>query len=1105
MDIPTPPPVGRRTAALAELVQDWPEVLELRRAASARARASFVMAVAAVVAEARVALGRLWMEHASRTRVGEPAVADLAQPGSAEQGACTSYDRCCRLRGAAQDGAMEAWLWDARQSEHLIASLVSVVGDGTGRAGAPGALDADSKGPATLEHTLPEAQGPPGLQCVYFMAVASGWPPSSAVRLLSGTGAGRFSKCGRQYTVTASITSRDGTGRWWPVSFPNEPHAYLILVQAERAAVIYGWTDMRPREVLTDGLTPVLSKRGGKPFFSRFLPDYIRLPCDAAGVIQYPRYGAAPVVEAEEAWHRLLGPLDRTTRAIVGGRLVIPRHAWPDRPLLLANRASWEANEQAQRALGPEIAKYIHRGVFQYVPPGSPAPPIIVSPLSVVDKNSDPWFRLVQDARESNEGVSPWPVRYQSISDLGVLLDYADFVFIEDLRTSYHNTNVPGCHGKRRWVSIIEQRPDGQGLVARHRLEVGCYYTDCLSGCDRSMAGVRLGGHTFRVCCAHFGQRVAGSTLASLVNSFRRGMLRRRADAGPPPRPGMARGSIPSVAWVDDVAYVAKVPLHGICGGLAAGCEVCHRIWVEANGSQAHVRSTSEQLHLELTDKKRQCPSQRVQYTGIIVDTIVGRMFCPDEKRVALLALLAEIGLATSVGARTLAKCRGKILHYSQCLPYIRASAVWFSQVLGSEQDPDWDRQVTLPGDAAAVLAKVASTIVQSHHLGQPLWPYIASSLYAARLLGLTGGRLLVLNEWDASVHGWGGFVSWGSERRLVAAAFLDTEDMQVQARRETMGGYLLFKASSRMLDTRGALFLHRNDCIAALAALRKGSFASASLQRIAAAFNELSAAQQTEHYFLHAPGTSLVADGIDDASRGVAQRTMHPACTETMRGILRSMAAALGWEITVDIFATEANAITERFYSHYAEPNAEAVDALAVTSWDVSLCARCGALHREVVLAFPPAALINRMVRKLAADGARGLVVVPLALTGAHWPRLLGAAVPLPGQSIGTPYRRFKNLRGLIQGSEEHHAGELAVFAVDFGAPGPPGAGGLRDTGCPGMRERRLRNPQGSASDRRDRTDIRAALEEELRRAVAGGATLATLESDEPLQGLDA
>ena len=290
-------------------------------------------------------------------------------------------------------------------------------------------------------------------------------------------------------------------------------------------------------------------------------------------------------------------------------------------------------------------------------------------------------------------------------------------------------------------------------------------------------------------------------------------MLGRRIGVGPEPRAGLLPGSIPSVAGVDDIAYVVKVTLHAVCGGLVAGCVICILVRSRAYEAQEHVRHYSDLLHLELTDKKRQLPSQRIHYTGIIVDTIAGRMFCPEEKRLSLLSLLAETGLAVSVSARVLARCRGKVLHYSQCLPYIRTSAVWFSQVLGSEQDPDWDRQIVLPPDATTVLAAVAAHIVQWHHLGQPLWPYMASSLYAARALGLTGGRLLVLNEWDSSPVGWGGYVSWKSERRLVVAAFRDTVDMQVQVPSETMGGYLMFKATTRILDVHGPVVIPRNTC----------------------------------------------------------------------------------------------------------------------------------------------------------------------------------------------------------------------------------------------------------------------------------------------------
>jgi len=307
---------------------------------------------------------------------------------------------------------------------------------------------------------------------------------------------------------------------------------------------------------------------------------------------------------------------------------------------------------------------------------------------------------------------------------------------------------------------------------------------------------------------------------------------------------------------------------------------------------------------------------------------------------------------------------------------------------------------------------------------------------------------------------------------------------MQVQIRRETMGGYLMFKATTRMLDVHGAVVLHRNDCVGALAALKKGSFASRPLQEVAVAFNDLAASVQTEHYFLHAPGVSLVDEGIDGASRETALQVLYPACTERLRSQLRDMARAQGWELTVDLFATEANALTARFYARFAEHKAEAVDALAVPSWDRSQCPTCGQTHREVVFAFPPHGLINPMIRKLAADGARGLVVVPTALTSAHWPRLLAAALPLAG--CKGRYQRLRHLSGLLRGSPSALPTELSVFAVDFGPRPVVAADG---DACAGRLELRRRDPLGSMDDQRDRATSRAALAEEMRRTIGGHA----------------
>jgi hypothetical protein len=274
---------------------------------------------------------------------------------------------------------------------------------------------------------------------MFYMALASGWTLPDAVKAFGDIGAGWYNHTGKVFVTEHGKNRPGGGGEWWSLQFPDSEHAYNIHAHAGRVLCVEGWNDMRPGLDMTAGLTRVTSTRQGKPRFSRFLPEYVRLPRDAAGAVEYPQHGAAYVVEAEEAWHRLLGPLDRTTAAVVGGRLTIPRDAWPEEPSHLPNQASWENDPDAQAALGPEIAKYIHRGVFQYVRPDTPSPPIIISPMSAVDKATDPFYRLVQDARKANTGAAPWPTRYGSIADLRLLVEYADIMFAEDYKSAYQH------------------------------------------------------------------------------------------------------------------------------------------------------------------------------------------------------------------------------------------------------------------------------------------------------------------------------------------------------------------------------------------------------------------------------------------------------------------------------------------------------------------------------------------------------------------------------------------------------------------------------------------------------------------------------------------
>lgn len=158
------------------------------------------------------------------------------------------------------------------------------------------------------------------------------------------------------------------------------------------------------------------------------------------------------------------------------------------------------------------------------------------------------------------------------------------------------------------------------------------------------------------------------------------------------------------------------------------------------------------------------------------------------------------------------------------------------------------------------------------------------------------------------------------------------------------------------MVDLHGAVVILRNDSTAALTALRKGIFRSATLQSIATRMNQLCADLDATPLYLHAPGKALVDEGVDDASRRLASAIAGPACSEALRRQVHELASLVGWEIALDAFASASNRLVPRYFSEFAEPLSEAVDALAVTDWHSSSCPHCGGIHRGNYLRFPTA-----------------------------------------------------------------------------------------------------------------------------------------------------
>jgi hypothetical protein len=354
---------------------------------------------------------------------------------------------------------------------------------------------------------------------------------------------------------------------------------------------------------------------------------------------------------------------------------------------------------------------------------------------------------------------------------------------------------------------------------------------------------------------------------------------------------------------------------------------------------------------------------------------------------------------------------------------------------------------------------------------GASLWPPVPSSLYGAFLRGETAGTNVVVVTCDCSYIGWGATIRSSASQTptLIVSTWAGNEVRDAQVHRETCGGCLALESASKVVDLHSTTIIMRNDATGALSSLRKGN--SHSAQAFATRLTCLCASLEATPLFLHAPGKTLIAEGVDDASRRLASAIAGPACSVALRNRIFALASQLGWSISVDAFASISNRLVARYFAEFAEPQAEAVDALAVTDWNYSTCS-CGKSHREVLFAFPPRVLIRRFIAKARADGIRGIVIVPLAISAAYWPRLLAAAIPVNG----SPFVHLRNLRAMLSHADDFSSPALALFAVDF-APFTSRSAETFFPPCGQEQEWRGRHPLGSSIDQEDRKQIHDVL----------------------------
>ena len=1099
MTAPRLPPLS--STILFHIAADWAEFADIRAAARALSHKSrLVNAVSIVSNEIRVALAAALL---CTDRSSQPATVlsrdDESHRLDTIQHAARLY---AHARAAISDCAEPmATEWHMSESQIRIVrdALGSVVGGVAASPPPPPAPVPDSP-PRPLAQAFDQ-----GTQ-LFLAAVAQGMPLGSALAAFAHFGSGHFSHDDKSFypanptlgAVSDRVRGLHHARRFVVQGAEGEGDTTLFLVDGAIAAVT------STHRIRTGWLDDCRRSCGGL----ESLPDFIALPRDEEGRPIIPETRVTALVEAREAWATQLGTLDGVTRAITRGQLVMPRVSAPSQRTALRNHPSWENDEAAKRALGPVIAKWLATGVLEYVG-WDDRVPILLQPCGAVPKGTAPFFRLITDARFANKFYSDWGVTYTTASQLSSTLNRCDFHFSIDISDAYHLSLWAGCGGELRPTRrpIITSR--GPGLPNEvswvDALVNGCDPSTCKGGCDKDLSGIVIEGHIFRFAACQFGQKTAGSPLGSIVRAVAR-FFARLADP------------IHVASWVDDLIFIMATPEHGECAGFDGGCPVCEEYYGRALKAQQLWVEKAKALKIPLSAKGHEV-GQRGTYTGVGIDTFTGRFSMLPDKLASMTNARSLLAASSVSTPRLVARVRGKALHYGCAIPFVAIAAPSLSQLmhnresgtgpvevptLEAERDLefDWDKELTMSDRAMRALDFMRVAMEKYSARGQPIWPVVPSSLYGAFLAGEDQGLRLLLITFDASVHGWAavlqtarmqpGRVIVGGYRQampLLRGDFIDPAALPdcpaAQVYREALAGFLATKAASKIYALADYTVLIRSDCLGAIAALRKGSFRSPALQNIALLHNSmLMELGVLPPSYLHIPGETMKAEGVDDLSRATARACRGSESSAALRSVVVREAERLGAVISIDLFATADNALVPRFFARFPEPLAEGVDALAQPDWGRSECPRCGSVHRECVFAFPPRPLLSSFVAKARADGMRGVVVVPFTPSDPAWPVLEAVSLTsIEGQRdrcvIVACSTEF-----VSEGTDLGGAQRLAVMAVDFSRHSRRSFAGVAAP-CERFREVRPRPALQGSGDAGVHSRLAAAL---LRFSTQGG-----------------
>lgn len=880
--------------------------------------------------------------------------------------------------------------------------------------GAP-SLDVDGF-PTTFRPPSPPCTSPtpfPHVRGLFHGSLTTGWPLALALRTWAALPAGHFSSDGRTFWPhpPAGPASDDTPG---PCFIIPSPDATVWVAVDGRTSAIRAIHSTRRLCLPTDPRKYTTTK----PF---------PIPLDTNGLPIPPAFRSSALRDHKHNWYKL-GDLSTEARTIIEGRFIFPKTWWniPIVAIRHPNHPSLDRDPAAQACLFPKIVQWAEAGILEVVPADAPQP-LCILPCGAVPKKPDS-FRLITDGRPVNAFFLDWKVTYTAAAKVSLLLSDRCVTFSIDMHDAYHLTELYGCG--QGVVEEIEEYIDHTGSK-RQRTKVfwGCSPRTCDGGCDKSMLGICVNGITFRFASAQFGLKTSGCPLATIVRSLSTYVQKKwHLNIGD---------------WVDDLLFVHTTPPHPPCLGATSGCRICQAAVDSCAAKEAAVKAFLPTLGISLSAKGHSS-AQFGEFLGLQHDTVRGIYLVPEDRIASIVTLTTTIAALTSSTPRQLAKLRGKLGHYAIALDYLQPVLTTLSVACGTKQlintpGIDWDAAIPVTSHVKAACAHILSVLPRVAPRGRPIWSTTTSSMYAKFVdtpssTHTPASPLVIIISYDASPFGYAARARFSDLRDPIVIVGTFPHELE-QVQREAHAGVLAVRYLVERLGSalQGATVILRNDCLPALKALFKGSFKSPTLQAFSWELLALHHPLDIHLRTLHVPGTTLVEEGIDHDSRLLATHCQGPACAPFVRDIIHDWASRLGAPITLDLFASQSNALVPRYYSRYPEAGSSGADAFSQGSWGYRLC-QCGQYHREFAFAFPPEDLLLQFVAKAQTDRARGLALVPKAIIAAYWVALMRATPRREPLHIFYPRRSPSPLT---------HAGHwrppsLALIHFDFGPPPP-------------------------------------------------------------------